>query len=441
MTGAQDAEGALTVAQLTHKLTAEGVKQIIICADEPKRHDKRALAKGTVVWHRDRLDEAQKRLRDVKGVTVLIYDQHCAADARRQRKRGTLPTRTTRVIINEAVCEGCGDCGVKSNCLSVQPVDTEFGRKTRIDQTSCNTDYSCLDGDCPSFVTVEVRPGQEAAHAVGARASGAARPRRRAGHLHAQRLLRRHRRYRHRHGEPGARHRGAARRLRRGEPRPDRAEPEGRARRVAPAIRRRQARSRPTGSPPAAPTASWPSICWPPPTPRTSATATPPRRSPSCRPARRRPVTWSTTRRSPIPRPPYLLNRLGQVSRTVHSFDALAAAQNLFGNTAAANFLLIGAAYQTGALRLPADVDRRGHRNQRRRRQGQHRRLPLGTRRHRRPGPLRRRGVTRARPAAGTAACARPRGRHVLRRRSATSSHDGLRTSFSSRARRSRADT
>ena len=158
MTGAQNAEGALTVARLTHKLTAEGVKQIIVCAEEPRRHDKRALAKGTVVWHRDRLDDAQRRLRDVKGVTVLIYDQHCAADARRQRKRGTLPTRTTRVLINEAVCEGCGDCGVKSNCLSVQPVDTEFGRKTRIDQTSCNTDYSCLDGDCPSFVTVEVQP-------------------------------------------------------------------------------------------------------------------------------------------------------------------------------------------------------------------------------------------------------------------------------------------
>ncbi|GAB04191.1 indolepyruvate ferredoxin oxidoreductase family protein [Gordonia amarae] len=156
MTGAQHAEAALPIAKLTHKLMAEGVRKIIVCSDEPRRHDRSAMARDVVIWHRDRLDEAQRILRDTDGVTVLIYDQHCAADARRQRKRGTLPTRRTRVVINEAVCEGCGDCGVKSNCLSVQPVDTEFGRKTRIDQSSCNTDYSCLDGDCPSFVTVEV---------------------------------------------------------------------------------------------------------------------------------------------------------------------------------------------------------------------------------------------------------------------------------------------
>ncbi|MGW4126099.1 indolepyruvate ferredoxin oxidoreductase family protein, partial [Nocardia sp. NPDC004711] len=156
MTGAQDAEAALSVPTLTHKLAAEGVAKIIVCAEDPRRHSGASFAAGTLVWDRDRLDEAQRLLRATRGVTVLIYDQQCAADARRKRKRGLLPARRTRVLINEAVCEGCGDCGVKSNCLSVQPVDTEFGRKTQIDQSTCNTDYTCLDGECPSFVTVEL---------------------------------------------------------------------------------------------------------------------------------------------------------------------------------------------------------------------------------------------------------------------------------------------
>jgi indolepyruvate ferredoxin oxidoreductase len=161
MTGAQHAEGALDVPALSRKLYAEGVRKVIVCAEEPKRYGRRAaFAPGTLVWHRDRLDEAQRLLRETSGVTVIIFDQHCAAEVRRLRKRGKAPVRTKRVLINEAVCEGCGDCGVKSNCLSVQPVETEFGRKTRIDQTSCNTDYSCLAGDCPSFVTVEVRPAK-----------------------------------------------------------------------------------------------------------------------------------------------------------------------------------------------------------------------------------------------------------------------------------------
>jgi len=158
MTGAQKRQGEVQMAQLTHKLMSEGVQAIIVVADEPERYRRRDLAKGVRLWHRDRLDEAQRVLRDVPGVTVLIYDQHCAADARRQRKRGKLAPRNTRVVINEAVCEGCGDCGVKSNCLSVQPVETEFGRKTRIDQSSCNTDYTCVQGECPSFVTIETDP-------------------------------------------------------------------------------------------------------------------------------------------------------------------------------------------------------------------------------------------------------------------------------------------
>jgi len=166
MTGAQEAQGGLQVPELTRKLHAEGVVKIIVCAEEPEHYGKAAqFAPGALVWDRDRLDEAQRLLRDVPGVTVLIYDQQCAAQARRLRKRGTIAPRTTRVIINEAVCEGCGDCGVKSNCLSVQPVDTEFGRKTKIDQTSCNTDYSCLAGDCPSFITVQAAPvGSRPAH-------------------------------------------------------------------------------------------------------------------------------------------------------------------------------------------------------------------------------------------------------------------------------------
>ena len=155
MTGGQPHEGDLSVGRIAEQVRAEGVERIAVVTDEPEKYAGRVtFPPRTSIHHREELDRVQRELREVKGVSVLIYDQTCAAEKRRRRKRGTYPDPDRRVFINELVCEGCGDCGVKSNCVSIQPVETDFGRKRRIDQSSCNKDFSCIDGFCPSFVTV-----------------------------------------------------------------------------------------------------------------------------------------------------------------------------------------------------------------------------------------------------------------------------------------------
>jgi indolepyruvate ferredoxin oxidoreductase len=160
MTGGQpieggDFDGMVTAPQVAHQVHSEGVHRIAVVSDDIGKHRRHDFPKGTTFHHRDDLNEVQKELREWKGTSVLIYDQNCAAEKRRLRKRGEFPDPQERMFINELVCEGCGDCGVQSNCIAIEPVETEFGRKRRINQSSCNKDYSCVKGFCPSFVTVK----------------------------------------------------------------------------------------------------------------------------------------------------------------------------------------------------------------------------------------------------------------------------------------------
>lgn len=154
MTGGQPIEGELTPRQLALELLAEGVAKVVVATDDPEKYRGQVLPEGVAVHHRDELDAVQRELREQSGVSVLIYDQMCATERRRQRKRGKLPDPARRSFIHPAVCEGCGDCGEQSNCLSIEPLPTELGRKRRINQDSCNKDLSCIKGFCPSFVTV-----------------------------------------------------------------------------------------------------------------------------------------------------------------------------------------------------------------------------------------------------------------------------------------------
>src|SRR5688572_16597076 len=156
MTGGQRPDGPLDPAMISRQIAAEGVQPIVIVTDEPEKYPHgTSWAGGVTIRHRDELDKVQRELRALPGVSALIYDQTCASEKRRRRKRNEFPDPAIRAVINEMVCEGCGDCSTKSNCLSVEPLETEFGRKRTINQSTCNKDYSCVKGFCPSFVTVE----------------------------------------------------------------------------------------------------------------------------------------------------------------------------------------------------------------------------------------------------------------------------------------------
>jgi indolepyruvate ferredoxin oxidoreductase len=169
MTGGQPVDGTLSVPQIAHQMRSEGVEKIVVVSDDiEKWSDRKIFPSGVEFFDRRELDAVQKQLREVKGTSILIYDQTCATEKRRRRKRGKIVDPQKRVMVNSLVCEGCGDCGVKSFCVSVLPKETEYGRKRDIDQSNCNKDYSCVEGFCPSFVTVhggQLKKGKKASNA------------------------------------------------------------------------------------------------------------------------------------------------------------------------------------------------------------------------------------------------------------------------------------
>lgn len=155
MTGGQPVDGQLPLDLLIRQLTAEGVTKVVLVSDDIEKYARGAFPHDMKIEHRDEMDRLQRELAEEKGVSVIVYDQTCAAEKRRRRKRGLMEDPPKRVVINEAVCEGCGDCSVQSNCIAVEPLETEFGRKRQINQSNCNKDFSCIKGFCPSFVTLE----------------------------------------------------------------------------------------------------------------------------------------------------------------------------------------------------------------------------------------------------------------------------------------------
>ena len=172
MTGGQPLGGEVRVDAIARQMVAEGVERVVVVSDEPQKYPAGYLPRGVPAHHRDDLDRVQRELRDTPGVTVLVYDQTCAAEKRRRRKRGLMADPPKRAFINHLVCEGCGDCSVASNCVSVQPLETRLGRKRRIDQSNCNKDFSCIKGFCPSFVTVHGGKVRKAAGGAGRTGNG-----------------------------------------------------------------------------------------------------------------------------------------------------------------------------------------------------------------------------------------------------------------------------
>ena len=156
MTGGQPVDGIISVDAIARQVEAEGATKVVVLSDDIAKYDTihSKFPAGTEFHDRAELDAVQRRLREMPGVTILIYEQTCAAEKRRRRKKGELVDPARRLFINDRVCEGCGDCSVQSNCVAVLPLETELGRKREIDQSSCNKDYSCAKGFCPSFVGI-----------------------------------------------------------------------------------------------------------------------------------------------------------------------------------------------------------------------------------------------------------------------------------------------
>ena len=159
MTGGQEVVGDLPPIEIARNLVSQGVREVVIVPEDLSLYPQRRIGDKIRVAPKADYNQVMLDMQKVKGASAIIFDQQCAAEKRRERKRGIQPIPAQRVFINEGVCEGCGDCGVKSNCMSVIPVETDYGRKTRIHQSSCNMDYSCLQGDCPSFMTVQLAEG------------------------------------------------------------------------------------------------------------------------------------------------------------------------------------------------------------------------------------------------------------------------------------------